>query len=321
MNSVYYKEHDDGIASHQVGSLSSGPGPWWSGLVTQPTFEDSVGRVKSSSMENCGEQLMPIAPKPSPRATDQKGNMTTHFNVFSGESKNSSNAQKSLQFQAAFTIQSSPQEYGGHLELGFSQPAVICGNYPLGDQYYGMLSAYGPQIAGRVMLPLNLSSDDGPVFVNAKQYHGIIRRRRSRAKAEMARKVTKSRKPYLHLSRHLHAKRRPRGCGGRFLNTKEMENVKVGNLDSKLTEHPTGSQRSEVVQSDQETNGSRIHMPVSEVTSTFSMGDLNHFPIGNLSGVSISDMMMSGNAIHGFGMHNKWVAAAGGGDNRCNLAV
>lgn len=44
------------------------------------------------------------------------------------------------------------------------------------------------------MLPLNLSNDDEPVFVNAKQYHGIIRRRRSRAKAEMANKVLKNRK-------------------------------------------------------------------------------------------------------------------------------
>lgn len=39
------------------------------------------------------------------------------------------------------------------------------------------------------MLPLNLSSDEGPIFVNAKQYHGIIRRRKCRAKAEMENKV------------------------------------------------------------------------------------------------------------------------------------
>ncbi|XP_071700800.1 nuclear transcription factor Y subunit A-10-like isoform X2 [Rutidosis leptorrhynchoides] len=273
-------------------------------------------------MENCGEQLMAVAPKPLARNTDHKGNMT-HFDIFSGDTKDSSNGHKPVpvQFQAAFVMQSAPQAYGGHLELGFCQPDLVCGKYPYGDQYYGMVSTYGPQIAGRVMLPLNLGTDDGPIFVNAKQYNGIIRRRRSRAKAEMTKKVTKSRKPFQHLSRHLHAKRRPRGCGGRFLNTKELEMCKIQNLDL-----PAGSQRSEVLQSDHETNGSRSHMSGSEVTSMFSMGDLNHFPMGDLNhfpigNLGISDMMMSGNDIHGFGMNNKWVAAAAGGGSHCNVAI
>ncbi|GJS78397.1 nuclear transcription factor Y subunit A-10-like protein [Tanacetum coccineum] len=322
MNSVFFKENVDGISSNQVGSLSHGSGPWWSGLVTHSTFDESAGRIKGSSMENCGAQLIAIAPKPSPDHEAAKESLT-NFNIFSGDSKSSPGGQKPVQFQPAFTMQSAPQEFGGHLELGFGQPALICGKYPYGDQYYGVLSAaYGPQIAGRVMLPLNLSTDDGPIYVNAKQYNGIIRRRRSRAKAEMARKVSRSRKPFMHLSRHLHAKRRPRGCGGRFLNTKEMENAKIGNLSSKLSDHQTGSQRSEVLQSDYEINRGRSYMSGSEVTSMFSMGDLNHFPIGNVSVVSIPDMMTpSGNAINGFGMRNTWVAAAAGGESRCNLAV
>ncbi|KAJ9547880.1 hypothetical protein OSB04_020423 [Centaurea solstitialis] len=138
--------------------------------------------------------------------------------------------------------------------------------------------------------------------------------------------MSKSRKPFLHLSRHLHAKRRPRGCGGRFLNTKEMEKGKYGNPDSK-TEHPTGSQRSEVLRCDRgnsnsphETNVGRSHISGLEVTSMFSMGDLNHFLIGNLY-VSLSDVIMSEKGMHAFGMHNKWVAAATGGGNCCNLAV
>lgn len=113
-------------------------------------------------------------------------------------------------------------------QVEINQPMIP---YIYSDPYVGgVFTAYGahtmiqPHLmgptSGRVPLPADLP-EDGPIYVNAKQYHGILRRRQIRAKLEAQNKLVKSRKPYLHESRHMHAVKRVRGSGGRFLSTKK----------------------------------------------------------------------------------------------------
>lgn len=121
--------------------------------------------------------------------------------------------------------------------------------------------------AVRVPLPSDMMEE--PIYVNSKQYHAILRRRQCRAKLEAHNKLIKDRKvsmltflfryfcktkfllnqplnnivpqPYLHESRHVHALKRARGAGGRFLNAKKLEESKLASQNKNHSQNVSTS--------------------------------------------------------------------------------
>ncbi|KAG0247771.1 Transcriptional activator, partial [Mortierella polycephala] len=88
-------------------------------------------------------------------------------------------------------------------------------------------SSVGPPLPGaggpsHLVQMIDQTGEEEPLYVNAKQYHRILKRRAARAKLDEMHRMAKIRKPYLHESRHKHAMRRPRGPGGRFLTSHEI---------------------------------------------------------------------------------------------------
>ena len=116
-----------------------------------------------------------------------------------------------------------PNPFGGVLGLPLAAtatatttataPATTTATAPRADARGDVARAAYAQLAQypRVLLP----TTDAVVYVNAKQYHAIVRRRQKRAKAHATRPpgVVNAKHP----SRSAHAKNRIRGANGKYL--------------------------------------------------------------------------------------------------------
>ncbi|KAL0305422.1 UNVERIFIED_CONTAM: Nuclear transcription factor Y subunit A-7 [Sesamum radiatum] len=142
-------------------------------------------------------------------------------------------------------VASPTMHYAGPAQLGVGNVMAQTA-YPYPDPYYRSIFApydtqpypaqpypsqpmvhlqlMGIQQAG---VPLPSEAVEEPVFVNAKQYHGILRRRQSRAKAELENKLAKSRK----------------GLGGRFQKKSEDQKKEVESSEKPQDNHNLNSEK------------------------------------------------------------------------------
>ncbi|GAV66999.1 CBFB_NFYA domain-containing protein [Cephalotus follicularis] len=220
---------DHGAQSMSQSSVYSQP--WWRGVGDSASLSENT--LKLSSVEHLNGSFTDGAIQSQANVGLHNGANFIKLQTTVTSQSDGNNGQERQHYKPVPS--SAPFAIGEHLEpnpqMELVSHSIVVTPYPYSDPHYGsVLTPYGPQAmvphfygTHHARMPLPLEMEEEPVFVNAKQYHGILRRRQSRAKAELEKKVIKVRKPYLHESRHQHAMRRARGCGGRFLNTKKLD--------------------------------------------------------------------------------------------------
>ncbi|XP_014505025.1 nuclear transcription factor Y subunit A-1 [Vigna radiata var. radiata] len=195
--------------------------PWWRGIHynSAPKAMSGVNASNSSSLE-----------RPNADSESSEGQSLSN----NGMNEEDDDATKESQPTAPNQSGNYGQDHQAMLHSSSSAPSRRDDCLPHAPQLELISHSFGyaPYIGmphARMALPLEMAQE--PVYVNAKQYQGILRRRQARAKAELEKKLIKVRKPYLHESRHQHAMRRARGNGGRFAKKTEVEASKHTNKE------------------------------------------------------------------------------------------
>ncbi|BAT80549.1 hypothetical protein LR48_Vigan07g000700 [Vigna angularis] len=195
--------------------------PWWRGIHynSAPKAMSGVNASNSSSLE-----------RPNADSESSEGQSLSNNEM----NEEDDDATKESQPTAPNQSGNYGQDHQAMLRSSSSAPSRRDDCLPHAPQLelIGHSFGYAPFIGmphARMALPLEMAQE--PVYVNAKQYQGILRRRQARAKAELEKKLIKVRKPYLHESRHQHAMRRARGNGGRFAKKTEVEASKHTNKE------------------------------------------------------------------------------------------
>ncbi|XP_022729790.1 nuclear transcription factor Y subunit A-3-like [Durio zibethinus] len=235
------KKNFDESSAHLLSYSSVTCPPWWHSneqQIAQSLPQNISLKVETPSQLYHNAKLLPNQELISAQAIGQSHHEVGAIGVTNSQSSSSESGRDEScgkgiegQMKPVFLLNNprtlvSPSHPNYNHSMAFAR-------YPYTDAYvggpftpYGQHAIIQAQMAGssstRIPLPLDLA-EDGPIYVNAKQYNGILRRRQNRAKLEAQNKLVKSRKPYLHESRHRHALNRVRGSGGRFLSKRKLQ--------------------------------------------------------------------------------------------------
>ncbi|RZC68128.1 hypothetical protein C5167_031381 [Papaver somniferum] len=224
-----------GNDSHQFSSHPASPSvvnscsrSWWNSSVSQippSSMSRSTSLNVDTPPQHCQNANQLGSQQKDQDSSSSQSTIQSHHEMATIAGHAENNGRQEEAQAKSFATQATPYFSLPPSQIDFNQSTTHL-PYPYADPYYGaMVAAYGaqpvmlPDMVGnptRVPLPVEVA-EAGPIFVNAKQYHAILRRRQTRAKLEAQNRLVKPRKPYLHESRHLHAVKRVRGSGGRFL--------------------------------------------------------------------------------------------------------
>ncbi|GER57417.1 nuclear factor Y [Striga asiatica] len=207
--------HQEGSSLYNIANSTVNPEPWWnntgygsfSHTLMRGNGSDSSSleqSVDAHSLSEGGVNEEDNTQKKSPNA-----NRLHSDRIYRPEDSNLQQVEQSLNPGPVGSLTQPAQlELVGH--------SIACASNPYDPHYGRMLAAYGQPMLydlHQVRMPLPLEVAQEPVYVNAKQYHGILRRRQSRAKAELEKKLIKSRKT--------------RGSGGRFAKKSDGDTSKA----------------------------------------------------------------------------------------------